>query len=137
MYNGNVTFAEPTRGQWNHIAIQNGGGTITAYVNGTATRVSQNILGTLINADRDLIIGLRSDTGTSPGYSQWFKGQLANIKISSVVRYSATFSPPITVDGDANTVLALDSIVGSGGMLVDEMARHILTNNNTTAVTIT
>ena len=141
MFNGRWTFAEPTRGQWNHIAIQKNGAAVTPYVNGTAVGLVSftDPTRTLANSDLDLIIGLRSPNGVTPGYGQWFKGQLANIKISNVARYAdlTLFSPPITVDGDANTVLALDSIVGSGGMLVDEMTRHILTNNNTTAVTIT
>jgi hypothetical protein len=138
MFNGGWNFTEPARGVWNHIAIQKNGATATAYINGVATSVSANMTyGTLSNTSQDLIIGLRSSTGTSPGYSQWFKGQLANIRISNVVRYSNPFQAPITVAVDANTVLALDGAPGSSGMLDDvSSSNHTITNNNTTIVTI-
>jgi hypothetical protein len=131
MFNSAWNFTEPARGVWNHIAIQKNGSTATAYINGVATSVSANMTyGTLSNTSQDLIIGLRSSTGTSPGYSQWFKGQLANIRISSVARYTTTFTPPITVAVDANTVLALDGAPGSTGMLDDVSAsNHTITNN--------
>jgi hypothetical protein len=138
MFNGGWNFTEPARGQWNHIAIQKNGATATAYINGVATSVSANMTyGTLSNTSQDLIIGLRSANGATPGYSQWFKGQLANIRISNVVRYSNPFQAPITVAVDANTVLALEGAPGSSGMLDDVSAsNHTITNNNTTIVTI-
>jgi len=138
MFNGGWNFTEPARGQWNHIAIQKNGATATAYINGIATSVSANMTyGTLSNTSQDLIIGLRSANGATPGYGQWFKGQLANIRISSVVRYSTTFTPPTTVTVDAATRLALSGQVGGSGMLVDAAGNHTITNNNTTTVTIT
>jgi hypothetical protein len=139
MFNGGWNFTEPARGQWNHIAIQKNGATATAYINGIATSVSANMTyGTLSNTSQDLIIGLRSANGATPGYGQWFKGQLANIRISSVVRYSTTFTPPTTVTVDAATRLALSGQVGGSGMLDDVSAsNHTITNNNTTIVTIT
>ena len=82
-----------------------------------------------------MIIGLRSADGTSPGYSQWFVGQLANIRISSIARYSETFTPPTTVVVDANVKLALSGQVGGSGMLDDVSAsNHTITNNNTTII---
>jgi hypothetical protein len=132
MFNGRWTFNEPTRGQWNHIAIQKNGAAVTPYINGTAVGLVgfTDPTRTLTNSSLDLIIGLRSPDGVTPGYSQWFKGQLANIRISNVARYSSPFQAPITVAVDANTVLALDGAPGSSGMLDDVSAsNHTITNN--------
>jgi hypothetical protein len=64
-------------------------------------------------------------------------GQLANIRISNVARYSTTFTPPLTVEVDQNTKLSLDGSSGGDGMTIDELARHTVTNNGATIVTIT
>jgi hypothetical protein len=138
MYNGRWSFAQPTQGVWNHIAIQNNNGTVTPYINGVATGINQTspTLG-LTNNSNDLIIGLRSPDGTSPGYSQWFVGQLANIRISNVARYLEKFTPPITVVVDANTKLALSGQVGGSGMLDDVSAsNHTITNNSAVVTSI-
>jgi hypothetical protein len=131
LFNGAWTFTEPTQGVWNHIAIQKNGLTVTAYVNGVSTSISANMnYGVLSNSSLDLVIGLRTANGASPGYSQWFVGQLANIRISSVARYSGKFTPPTTLVVDANTKLALDG--SAGGMLFDACSRvHGITNNGT------
>ena len=137
MYNNRWSFTEPTQGVWNHIAIQNNNGTVTPYINGvnqTGINQTNPALG-LTNSTNDLVIGLRSADGTSPGYSQWFVGQLANIRISSIARYSETFTPPTTVVVDANVKLALSGQVGGSGMLDDVSAsNHTITNNNTTII---
>ena len=134
MYNNRWSFTEPTQGVWNHIAIQNNNGTVTPYINGVATGINQSspTLG-LTNSTNDLVIGLRSADGASPGYSQWFVGQIANIRISNVARYTVTFTPPTTVVVDANTVLALD---GSTNAMLDDVSasNHTITNNGTTVV---
>ena len=138
LYNSRWSFTEPTQGVWNHIAIQNNNGTVTPYINGVATSINQSSpeIGLDISTN-DLIIGLRSADGTSPGYSQWFNGQLANIRISSVARYTVTFTPPITVVVDANTKLALSGQVGGSGMLDDVSAsNHTITNNSAVVTSI-
>jgi len=136
MFNSQWSFPEPTRGVWNHIAIQKNGATASAYVNGVAIGVAANMAyGTLSNSTNDLIIGLRSSTGTSPGYSQWFKGELANIRISTGVRYSSTFTPPTIAQFDiyGAAVLVLSGHLGGHGMLDDvSTSNHTITNNNAT-----
>ncbi len=140
MFNGRWTFAEPSRGQWNHIAIQKNGAAVTPYINGTAVGLVgfTDPTRTLANNSVDLIIGLRSPNGVTPGYSQWFKGQLANIRISNVARYAdiSAFQAPTEILNDANTLLSLDGSSNGDGMLIDETARHSIINNNTTEVTI-
>ena len=124
LFNSAWEFTEPTRGQWNHVAIQKNGATVTAYGNGVAITVSANLTyGTLSNSSLDLAFGTRTYDGGANHYGQWFKGQLANIRISNVARYSGTFTPPLTLVTDANTKLAVS------GELVDLTGRHTVTNN--------
>jgi hypothetical protein len=134
MFNSAWNFTEPARGQWNHIAIQKNGSTASAYVNGVSTSISANTdFGTLSTNNLNLAIGIRTaDGGANNTYGQNFYGQIANIRISNVVRYSNTFTPPTTVVVDANTVLSLDGSSGGDGMLIDETARHAITNNGAT-----
>jgi hypothetical protein len=141
MFNGNLQFSEAaaTRGEWNHIAIQKNvaTGAVTAYINGVSRSISGPHPGTIApSSPLNVAIGSRTYDGGANFYGQYFNGQLANIKISSVARYSTTFTPPTTVTTDANTVLALDGSVGSSGMLVDESGRHTITNNGATVDTI-
>lgn len=139
LFNSQWSFTEPTRGQWNHIAIQKNGATVTPYVNGVAnSMLSLNMTyGTLSNSGLDLAIGTRTYDGGTNHYGQWFKGQIANIRISNVARYSGTFQAPTTVVVDANTKLALDGSVGSSGMLDDVSANnHTITNNGAVVTSI-
>ena len=134
MFNDAWNFTEPARGRWNHIAIQKNGSTGSAYVNGRSVSINVfSAYGTLSTNNLNLAIGIRTaDGGANNTYGQNFYGQIANIRISNVVRYSSTFTPPITVTVDANTVLSLDGSSGGGGMLIDETARHAITNNGAT-----
>jgi hypothetical protein len=139
MFNGNLNFAEAsaTRGEWNHIAIQKNGTTLAAYINGVSQSVGGSHPGTIApSSPLNVCIGSRTYDGGANFYGQYFNGQLANIRVSNISRYSSTFTVPTTVVSDANTVLALDGSVSSGGMLVDEAGRHSLTNNGATVDTI-
>ena len=139
MFNGNLNFAEAsaTRGEWNHIAIQKNGTTLAAYINGVSQSVGGSHPGTIVpSSPLNVVIGSRTVNGGVDFYGQYFNGQLANIRVSNISRYSSTFTVPTTVVSDANTVLALDGSVDSSGMLVDEAGRHSLTNNGATVDTI-
>ena len=143
MFNGNLTVSEAaaTRGQWNHIAIQKDGTTVSAYINGSSYPVSGSHPGTIAaSAALNLVVGSRtSDGGATPGnfYGQYFNGRLANIRISTVARYSTTFTPPTTVASDANTVLALSGQSGGAGMSDDvSPSNHTITNNGAVSVTV-
>lgn len=139
MFNGNLSFSEAaaTRGEWNHIAIQNYGTTLSAYINGVSQTVGGTHPGTIApSSPLNVVIGSRTADGGVNFYDQYFNGQLANIRISNIARYTETFTPPTTVTSGTNTVLALDGSVGGGGMLVDEMSRHTLTNIGATIDTI-
>jgi hypothetical protein len=139
MFNGGRQMSEglAPRDQWNHIALQNNGGTLTGYVNGVAQAFSGSHSGTIApSSPLNVCIGSRTWDGGVNFYGQYFTGELANIRISNIARYSTTFIPPTRVVTDVNTKLSLDGSLGSGGMLVDEMTRHTITNNSATIVTI-
>ena len=141
MANGNLNFSEAAaaRGEWNHIAIQKNGVAAVpeAYINGVSQTVGGSFNGTIVSSSPlNLVIGSRTSNGGTNFYDQYFSGQLANIRISNIARYTGTFTPPTTVTSGTNTLLALDGSVGSGGMLVDEMSRHTLNNVGATIDTI-
>jgi hypothetical protein len=139
MFNGNLTVSEApaTRDQWNHIAIQKNGTTLAAYINGVSRTVGGTHPGTIApSSPLNVVIGSRTADGGVNFYEQYFNGLLANIRISNIARYTGTFTPPTGVVTDANTKLSLDGSVSGGGMLIDEMERHTITNNSATIVTI-
>jgi hypothetical protein len=126
--NAQITFAQPSPGEWHHIAVQKYGGVVKAYIDGVLQTLITNTTGasTFTNMSNGLIIGNRTFDGTN-AIGQTFKGELANIRISSGVpepRYSGTFTPPTTVTVDGFTRLALSGQVGGNGMLDDVSASN-------------
>lgn len=112
--------AEPTPGVWTHVALvcTGGGGTdLKVYYNGTNVYTGG---GYYVNAPSStVVVGKRGQITF-----QYFNGKIANVRISNIPRYSATFSPSLTLEIDANVKLALD------GELVDTSASaHTITNN--------
>lgn len=140
MFNGGLQINEApaARDQWNHIAIQNFSGTLAAYINGVGQSFTNSHPGTIApSSPLNVCIGSRTYDGGANFYGQYFNGQLANIRISSISRYTTNFTPPTTVEVDQHTKLSLDgSLAGGDGMLTDETARHTLTNNGATVDTI-
>jgi hypothetical protein len=142
MFNGGRQMSETAaaRDQWNHIAIRNNGGLLAGYINGVSQMFGGSHNGTIApSSSLNLVIGSRTANGGATFYDQYFKGQIANIRISSVARYtssSGVFTPPTTVVTDQYTKLSLDGSSGGDGMLTDETARHTLTNNGATIDTI-
>lgn len=139
MFNGGRQTSESaaTRGVWNHIALQKNGTDLTAYINGVPQTFNGSHSGTIApSSPMNVCIGSRTYDGGANFYGQYFNGQLANIRISNTARYTGPFVAPTTVEYDVNTMLALDGSVGSGGMLVDELTRHTITNVGATVDTI-
>ena len=82
---------------WNHIAIQRTGSTVTGYLNGYAY-ISATNSATISNSP--LYVG----STNSP--SQYLNGWVSNMRVSNVIRYSGAFVPdPAPFVSDANTVL--------------------------------
>ena len=139
MFNGYRQTSESaaTRGVWNHIALQKNGTDLTAYINGVPQTFNGSHSGTIApSSPMNVCIGSRTYDGGANFYGQYFNGQLANIRISTVARYTTTFTVPTTVEYDQYSMLALDGSVGSGGMLIDELTRHTITNVGATIDTI-
>lgn len=135
MCNGEFNFAEPPVNQWNHIVIQKDGTTASAYVNGVAQTLNTNNLSTLSNDTLNLVIGFRTSDGGSNFYpNQKFNGYITNIRISDIARYSGEFTPPLTVDVDSHTKLALSGVLGGAGPLDDVSPSNHTINNNLTTV---
>lgn len=125
IWNGSYLAPEPTRGQWNHIALVYGAAGVKIYINGQDSTLYGDSYGVnkMANGTANLIIGCRSPDGEATPFGQRFYGELANIKISNVARYSGTFTPTTLLTTDANTLLAVS------GELVDLTGRHTVTNN--------
>jgi hypothetical protein len=139
--NAQITFAQPSPGEWHHVVIQKYGGVVKAYIDGVSQTLLTNPDGasTFTNASNYVMIGNRTFDGNF-AINQTFKGELANIRISSGLpeaRYSATFTPPTTVTVDGFTRLALDGSVGASGMLDDvSPSNHTIINNGAVETTI-
>lgn len=126
LWNGAYNFAQPTPGVWSHVAVVYNATGVNAYINGESVAINGDSYSPSIMADgtQNLIIGCRTpDGGDNTPFGQRFKGQIANVRISTVARYSGTFTPPLTLVTDADTVLAVS------GELVDLTGRHTVTNN--------
>jgi hypothetical protein len=143
LFNSNMQFYESPRaprGRWNHIAVQKNGTTVTAFINGYQVEVlstggfNSNIVP---SSPLNVVIGSRTSDGGANFYGQYFNGELSNIRISNVARYTGTFIPPTTVVTDVNTKLALSGQVGGNGMLDDVSAsNHTITNNGAVVTAI-
>ncbi|BDD79833.1 hypothetical protein [Burkholderia phage FLC9] len=89
-----------TLNQWNHVAVVYNNGVYTGYVNG----VAQN---TVTSA---LTFGLAGGTYTIGGNqynsASQFPGYIDEVRISSVARYNANFTPPVAPFGTDGVSLA-------------------------------
>jgi hypothetical protein len=82
-------------GVWTHIAVTQGSGTVTLWVNGVSVGTSSTTWST---TGSTLTLGGASDM-LSCGY-------LSNVRVSNSVRYTTTFTPSTTpFTADANTIL--------------------------------
>jgi hypothetical protein len=127
IWNNLYNMSEPTRGVWNHIALVYSITGVNAYINGQSVAMngeSYSSSTTMSNGTDNVIIGCRTpDGGATTPFGQRFYGQIANVRISTVARYSAAFTPTTALEVDSDTVLAVS------GELVDLTGRHTVTNN--------
>jgi hypothetical protein len=117
----NRIAAEPTPGQWTHVALVNTvADGMTLYYNG----VSQYTGGywSLANNTAPIRIGAR---GTAD--FQRFDGNLAMIRISNTAKYTAAFTPTTTYGVESDTKLFL----GTAVPLIDAKG-HAITNHGVT-----
>jgi hypothetical protein len=96
------SIAEPTPGEWTHVALVSNAGTITVYYNG----ITQ---GTISGDDlQDVYSQLWVGTRGSAHYGQYFNGKLAGIRINSTALYSSNFIPNIIPTNTTGTVLLIN-----------------------------
>lgn len=89
-----------TPGRWYHLAMVRSSGSISFWVNGV--QLGTSIAGaTSISASQPGLIGAYAGT------SGLYKGDMDEIRISNVARYSTTFAPSRTFTSDSNTKLLL------------------------------
>jgi len=123
-----IQFAEPTAGQWTHVAVvNNGGGTgQKVYYNGveqTKTSGTYQSNG-WTNTTADLYIGRLSNQYA--GYASHFDGKMAMIRISNAAKYTAAFTASTTYGVEADTKLFLGSTVP---WVDTSVSPHFITNN--------
>jgi hypothetical protein len=106
--NTSITLAANT---WYHIAVVYSGGTATVYVNGAPGASATNV-GTISQGPWLRLGGLSG--------VPFFNGRLDEIRISNVIRYSQTFTPPAApFVVDANTLALYHLDEGSGQSIGD------------------
>jgi hypothetical protein len=143
LINGNGTVAticgstNVLDGQWHHVAVQRAvaSGAISIYVDGVLDGSGSGPAGNIsypddgqpgnfcggpcVNSDPFLVIGAeKHDAGAQfPSYAGW----LDELRLSTVIRYSAPFSPPAApFDGNlANTAALYHFDEGTGDVIVD------------------
>jgi hypothetical protein len=82
--NGSVSI-----NQWSHVAITRQGSDLRAFVNGTLLQ-TLSVSGTLGNANQLLRVGVSNSA------SQSFLGYIDDLRITTVARYTAAYTPPST-----------------------------------------
>ena len=94
--NHDIQFAEPTPGEWTHVAVvNNGGGSAQkVYYNGVLqTKTSGSYYSNgWTNIYQPLYIGRLA----GPTYNSHFDGKLTNIRITNTAVYTTGFLPPYT-----------------------------------------
>lgn len=92
----NQSSTNMTTNTWNHIAITSTGGTIVLYLNGTS-------VASVANA----IVSIASLTfGYDANSLSYISGYIDELRLSSTVRYSSTFTPAASAfTRDASTIL--------------------------------
>ena len=107
-----VTSGAPQSGQWTHVGFTYDSGSARAFVNGSASNAVN--VGTLTQGGPDLTLG------GYPGYP-YFNGQIDELRVSNVERYSGNYTVPTApFTADANTLLLWSLDSGSGQTAVDE-----------------
>jgi hypothetical protein len=86
-------------GPWYHIAMTYDGTTFKLYVDGTVA-ISQNVAFTIPFADCSLLIGADADSANAGSLGNYYKGALADIRISKEVAYTENFTVPSASLGD-------------------------------------
>ena len=85
----NITGTIPTAGTWNHVAFVNTGTTLVVYLNGTSV-ASRSLTGTWYTSCAATYIGYNGYAGS------YFNGYISNLRVTTNVVYTDTFTPSTT-----------------------------------------
>ena len=77
-----------TVGKWTHVAVVKSSGTVYIYIDGGLQTSGANSDTIFANDNRALTIG--SDIGNTTD----FNGQISNLRVSNIARYTSDFTPP-------------------------------------------
>ena len=115
-YLGDVTV---NLNEWNHVAVVLQNSQLKGYINGQYSG-AVDALGTLYSNTDELRIGCDYNGGT------WWRGDIDEVRISDVARYTGNFTPP-TVDfqPDGNTLLLWHCDAGEGTTISDASDNNI------------
>lgn len=90
--------SSPANGDWYHVAFVKNGSTITTFIDGVPGTSATDANNSYANTESLFFGSRRSST---PSY---FDGLIDEIRISSVARYTASFTPQERFTSDANTI---------------------------------
>jgi hypothetical protein len=120
-----LTSPQLAYGQWMHVAGVYGGGSMRLFVNGTQV-ATLSLSG---NIDQNNSSNSVFRIGAATGSSDYFPGHIDEVRVSNIVRYTATFTVPAApFNPDANTNGLWHLSEGTGTTTVDESGK----NNNGT-----
>jgi hypothetical protein len=120
--------AEPTPGEWTHVAVVSNSGTVTVYYNGVSQYSGLQNLDLNYVSNR-LSIGQRGyDAGGTANAFQYFNGKLTNIRITNTAVYTGAFVPdvlPLKISGTKLLWTPTNySIVTDSSDLAETMTTH-------------
>ncbi|HSA34849.1 MAG TPA: LamG domain-containing protein, partial [bacterium] len=89
---------EPANGEWYHVALVRNGSSLTTFINGVSGSSTTASSESYANSENLFFGSRRSST---PSY---FDGLIDEIRISSVARYTGSFTPAKRLSNESNTI---------------------------------
>jgi hypothetical protein len=120
----------PAPGQWHHLAMTYGGGSLKLYVDGSrwASTPGTDVIANPVGR---VFIGAtsRSEPALDPDAGERFwppmRGAIADVRMSSVDRYPADFAPERHLTSDESTIALWHLDEGAGSVALDSGPHHL------------
>ena len=116
-------------GTWHHIAItRNSSNRFDLWINGTSED-NHTTSGSLL--EQNIMIGARLDGG-GPSTTEYVNGYIDEMRVSTVCRYTTSFTPHTTAhvnDSDTSFLMHADGFSGDTTFLDDVGSRHYFSPN--------
>jgi hypothetical protein len=110
----------PEWGEWRHLALTYDGSRAVLYVDGREAGRSERA-GEILHGDLPLLIGAEPSERGDP--VSLFRGQIDEVRVSSVVRYDGAFTPREVFETDEHTLLLMHFDTGYHGAFPDDSGR--------------